>query len=212
VIDMRKVDNLKRNPSASAIEIDKIEIEMKVTLPKVYREFLKYSNGFSIGNGLLIYGTHDIIGRNLTWEIEAYAKGYIAVGDDGGSNIFLMEQKFNSTNVYVVDASYINPEETNRLTSDFIQWINDGCVIYMAQNTSRAKFDTCDIVLEILPDGGLKDLLTIKNIVGLDITANELLKGSKKLPFVLVKNFPYGKATKIIEKLGTLGKVLRIEE
>jgi hypothetical protein len=45
----------------------------------------------------------------------------------------------------------------------------------------------------------------------LDITANELLKGSKKLPFILVRNFPYGKATKIIGKLGTLGKVLRID-
>jgi translation elongation factor EF-1beta len=213
MIDMIKAENLKTNPSANDIEIDKIEAEMKVKLPKVYRELLKYSNGFSIGFGLLIYGTNDIIERNLTWEIEEYAKGYIAVGDDGSGNIFLMEQDFNSTNLYVVDSGYINPEEANLVTSDFIKWITDGCIIHVVQSTAnQTSFDTCDIILVTYPNGGSKDLLTIKNIVGLEMTTNELLKGSKKLPFVLARNISYGKAIKLVEKLGALGKVLRIEE
>ena len=53
-------------------------------------------------------------------------------------------------------------------------------------------------------------MLQLKSIMGLDIPSGELLKGSKSLPFLLVKSFPYGKAKKLIEKLGVLGKVLKL--
>ncbi|HBF36164.1 MAG TPA: 1,3-beta-glucan synthase regulator [Firmicutes bacterium] len=212
MIDSTKIDSLKKNPSADDIEIDTIETEMGVKLPEVYKELLKYSNGLSINYGVLIYGTQDFIERNLTWEIAEYAKGYIAVGDDGGGNVFLMERDPNSANLYIVDSGYINPNGANLVTSDFIKWINNGCVICKTQNTvNQTNFDTGDIILVTFPEGGLKELITIKNTFGLEVSTNELVKGSKKLPLVLVRDFPYGKATKLIEKLGALGKVLRIE-
>jgi hypothetical protein len=203
-----KVCNI--NFPANDIEIAKIETEMKVKLPKAYMELLKYSNGFSTNNGLLIYGTHDIIERNLTWEIKEYAKGYIAVGDDGRGKVFLMKQAFNSTDLYIVDSGYMNPIEASLVTPDFLKWINGGCVINDSPNNADPICETCSIILMTLPAGGSKDLLTIKNTFGLELTANELLKGSKKLPFVLVSNFPYGKAKKMVEKLGDLGDSLKI--
>ncbi|UNK30959.1 hypothetical protein MNO09_00130 (plasmid) [Bacillus sp. N5-665] len=49
---------------------------------------MKYTNGFSIGGGLIIYGTDDIIERNETWEVTEYANGYVAIDDDGSGKVF----------------------------------------------------------------------------------------------------------------------------
>lgn len=92
MIDLSKVSDLIINTAASDIKIQEIESLMNGKLPNVYKDLLRYINGFSIGGGLVIYGTDDIVERNKTWEINEYASGYISIGDDGGGNIFLMFQ------------------------------------------------------------------------------------------------------------------------
>ena len=61
------------------------------------------------------------------------------------------------------------------------------------------------------PNEGLKDLIKIKNLLGIEISTGDLLKGSKNPPFILVERFPYGKAKKLMEKLGSTSTVLSIE-
>ncbi|MBZ4224028.1 SMI1/KNR4 family protein [Bacillus wiedmannii] len=73
--------------AASDIEIQAVENRMNVTLPNVYKELLRCTNGFSIGGGLLIYGTEHIAERNEVWEVDEYARGYVSIGDDGGGNV-----------------------------------------------------------------------------------------------------------------------------
>ena len=82
MIDLTKIPNVIKNTSASDIEIQEVEDLMKVKLPNVYRNLLGYSNGFSIGGGLVIYGTEDIVERNQNWEVDEYASGYISIGDE----------------------------------------------------------------------------------------------------------------------------------
>ena len=125
---------------------------------------------------------------------------------------FLMLQDTDAKEVLVVDSGDMNPHNAKVITSDFINWIEDGCPYRESENESIAKLhsDFCDIILINAPDGGLKDMLQLKSILGLDMPPGELLKGSKSLPFLLVKSFPYGKAKKLIEKLGVLGKVLKL--
>lgn len=60
------------------------------------------------------------------------------------------------------------------------------------------------------PNGGLKDLVKIKSVLAIDISTGDLVKDSKNLPFTLVKKIPYGKAKKLIEKLGPVGVVLNV--
>ncbi|PER51663.1 recombinase family protein [Bacillus thuringiensis] len=57
----------------------------------------------------------------------------------------------------------------------------------------------------------VKDLIRIKNVLGLEISAIDLLKGSKNLPYILVERFPYGKAKKLIGKLAIDSTILSIE-
>ncbi len=129
MIDLDKIQNLISNTPASESEIDIVEKELKLILPKVYRELLGISNGFSIGGGLLIYGTEDICERNFTWEVEEYAKGYVAIGDDGAGNVFLMCQGSESKEVLTVDCGDMNPNDGTKVTSDLKGWVSDGCII-----------------------------------------------------------------------------------
>ncbi|MDA2645124.1 MULTISPECIES: SMI1/KNR4 family protein [Bacillus cereus group] len=183
MINLSNVSGLIKNKPANDIEIQEIEDVMKVKLSNVHKDLLKYTNGFSIGGGLIIYGTDDIIERNETWEVAEYANGYVAIGD-------------------------MNPNHATVVTLDFIKWVNTGCLNQKIQKIKEEILDTCNIVLIEIPNGGLKDLVKIKSVLALDISTGELLKGSKNLPFTLVKGAPYGKAKKIIEKLGSIGLAL----
>lgn len=88
MINLSKVSNLIKNTAAIDIEIQEIENIFPKLLPNVYKVLLRYTNGFSIGGGLVIYGTEDIVERNETWEVDEYASGFIAIGDDGEEMFF----------------------------------------------------------------------------------------------------------------------------
>lgn len=99
-----------------------------------------------------------------------------------------MLQNAEEENVLIVDAGDMNPDHATLITSDFLKWINGGCL--SEQATIIELPDLCDIVLIKTPSGGVKDLLEIKRILGIDISAGDLLKASKNPPFILVNRFP----------------------
>ncbi|MFA1509564.1 SMI1/KNR4 family protein [Priestia aryabhattai] len=205
---LSNVQGLISNTSASDIEIQEVEDRMKIILPNVYRGLLRCTNGFSIDGGVLIYGTQDIAERNETWEVDKYTSDYVAIGDDGGGNVFLMLQDTEEKTVFVVDSGDMNPTNATIIALDFIKWVSNGCLIEGAQKQAVESSNTCNIVLIKAPDGGLKDLVNIKKVLGIDISTGDLLRASKNPPFILVEKFPYGKAKKLIEKLGPAGTVL----
>lgn len=211
MINLSMVSDLIKNKAASDVEIQEVENLINTKLPNAYKDLLRYTNGFSIGGGLVIYGTEDLEERNETWEVDEYASGYIAIGDDGEGNVFLMLQNAEEKEVLVIDSGDMNPSHATIITSDFIKWVNNGCLSETEQKPIIEPPDTCNIVLANTPDGGLKDLLRIKSVLGLEISAADLLKGSKNPPYTLIERFPYGKAKKLIEKLGSIGTVLTIE-
>ena len=188
MIYLSNVSGLIKNNPANDIEIQEIEDVMKVELPNVHKDLLKYTNGFSIGGGLIIYGTDDIIERNETWEVTEYANGYVAIGDDGSGNVFLMSQGADVRAVRAVDSGDMNLNHATVVTLDFIDWVNTGCLNQKIQIIKEEIPDTCNIVLIEIPNGGLKDLVKIKSVLALDISTGELLKGA-----------PYGKAKKKLE-------------
>lgn len=211
MINLSKVSDLAKNTAASDIEIQEVENLLKLELPNVYKDLLRYTNGFSIGGGLVIYGTEDLVERNETWEVDEYASGFVAIGDDGGGNVFLMFQDADEKEVLVIDSGDMNPSHSNLVTSDFNKWVNSGCLNEIDQKTSIEIPDTCNILLVKPPNEGLKDLMKIKNVLGIEISTADLLKGSKNPPFILVERFPYGKGKKLMEKLGSTSTVLSIE-
>lgn len=211
MINLSKIPDSIKSSAASDIEIQAVENRMNVTLPNVYKELLRCTNGFSIGGGLLIYGTEHIAERNEVWEVDEYAMGYVAIGDDGGGNVFLMAQHAEEKEMLVIGSGDMNPSYATVITADFKKWVNNGCVSEIEQKTINKSSDICNIVLVKTPSEGLKDLIKIKNILGLEISAVDLLKGSKNLPYILVERFPYGKAKKLIGKLAIDSTILSME-
>lgn len=209
MINLSGIPDIDKNEPADSLEIQEIENSMGITLPNTYKQLLTYANGFSISGGLVIYGTDDLLERNETWEVKRYAEGYIAIGDDGEGNVFLISLNSKESEIFIVDAGYMNPRQATVITTNLIEWVNSGCIV--KDNIVLSEIpNTCNIVLVKQPSGGLKELLRIKQSLGIDISTAEILKGSKNLPFILVENFPYGKAKKTIEKIGDISKCLNI--
>ncbi|MDQ0110643.1 SMI1/KNR4 family protein [Paenibacillus harenae] len=211
MIDLSKFPNLIPNKPVSLNEMKEVEESMNIILPNVYKELLKETNGFSVGGGLLIYGTEDIIERNETWEVKEYAEGYVSIGDDGGGNVFLMLQGEQEIEVISVDSGDMNPKNARKLASNLIDWINGGCTPKEQTAVDFESPDSCKILLIKAPDGGLKDLIKIKKVLGIEIPTSELLEGAKHPPSILSYKFPYGKAKKLVEKLGEIGDCLSLE-
>ena len=116
------------NPPASENDILQIEQTMAIHLPQQYKNVLQEGNGFSLTNGVLIYGTEEIIERNETWEVNEYAKGYVAVGDDGGGMVFLMALEKEDCQVFVVDCGDMNPLHAKLVSSSLSEWLREGCL------------------------------------------------------------------------------------
>lgn len=127
MIDFSKIKNIKSNPPISNDEISVIENEFGVIFPNVYKQLLHYSNGFISDEGVVIYGSEDLIERNMTWEVKEYAKGYVAVGDNSGGTVYLMAQESEAKGLFAVDCGDMNPDNATIVTSDFIEWISKGC-------------------------------------------------------------------------------------
>ncbi|MEH7014589.1 SMI1/KNR4 family protein [Neobacillus niacini] len=179
-MDFSNMSGLILMSPASERDISSVENKMNVILPNSYKDLLRETNGLSVDGGILIYGTQDIIERNETWETQVYAQGYIAIGDDGGGRVFLMHQGDKEEKVLIVDSGDMTPEHSDLVTSDFTQWAKSGFLIISDETAAEGNWSkNCKLVLIDTPDGGLKDLLKIKSVFGLNIAAAELLKGSK---------------------------------
>lgn len=212
-MNLSNVSGISKSEPASDNEIRVVENEMKILLPERYRELLKLTNGFSTDSGLVIYGTEDILERNETLEVEKYANDYIAIGDDSGDIVFLISKDNMIEEVLSVGCGDLNTLNAKRLAPNLSKWLNNNCNLYGGGEKNQIQTYTqyYNIILTGLPNGGLKDLVKIKNNLNVDLSATELLKASKNLPYTIITNVSHGKALKYFEKLTEFSDILQLE-
>lgn len=126
---MKEIKKINKNLGATEEEIIKVENSMNIILPEVYKKILYESNGGIINNRVLIYSIDEIEERNDTMEVSEYAKGYIAIGDDGGGLVILMLQDKVSNRAILVDIGDMNLMAPYCIIEDVSQWILQGCDI-----------------------------------------------------------------------------------
>lgn len=213
MINLENVTGLVKTISASNDEIRAVENQMNILLPKIYKELLKNTNGFSTDRGLIIYGTDDIIERNLTLEVDEYAKGYIAIGDDSGDTVFLISIDDTKEEILAVGCGDMNPSNAKIISSNLSKWLDNDCNLsdMTVKNATQNYIKYCSILLVDNPKGGLKDLIKIKNVLNVEMSSAELLKASKKLPFPIVSNISYGKALNYLENLNEFSSILQLQ-
>ncbi|WCF09241.1 hypothetical protein NDS46_04880 [Paenibacillus thiaminolyticus] len=68
----------------------------------------------------------------------------------------------------------------------------------------------CDLILVNPLRGGATDLKKIQEVFNIKKGLFDLLKGSKQLPFILMRDVPVDVAKKKLEDLGELGQLLKI--
>ncbi|MBG9910255.1 hypothetical protein ABD83_02005 [Bacillus xiamenensis] len=129
MMNFSQIPNLHVNKPASDKHIKEAESQLNMLLPHAYKVLLKQSNGCSIGGDLLLYGTKDMVERNATWEVQQYASGFVAIGDDGGGRVLLMRQGEGEKTVWIVDAGVMDPQHAELVAEDLLSWVSDGCIL-----------------------------------------------------------------------------------
>ncbi|WPK13637.1 SMI1/KNR4 family protein [Lysinibacillus louembei] len=107
---------------ATVEEIQQVEKELQIVLPKVYKELLFLSNGV-LGNLVKLYTTGELIEMNKTYEVQAYAPGYVSIGNDHGGYHLLMKAEEDVVHFQLVSDGYGIPVESD-VTDHFLSWLN----------------------------------------------------------------------------------------
>ncbi|MGT4652471.1 SMI1/KNR4 family protein [Bacillus cereus] len=128
MINFPQNPNNHLNKPASDLYIKEAESQLNMVLPHAYKTLLKQTNGCSIGGGVLLYGTEDLAERNATREVYQYASGYVAIGDDGGGQIFLMRLAEEEEKVWIVVAGVMDPKYAELVTDNLLKWVRRGCI------------------------------------------------------------------------------------
>lgn len=123
-----------------------------------------------------------------------------------------MSAKVNSTELLQVDAGVMNPEFASLVSEDFIKWINNGAmnIDLLEEEDEEDNRQLCNLILVHPLKGGATDLKKIQEVFNIKKGLFDLLKGSKELPFVLMKDIPIDEAKKNIKALGELGELLKL--
>ena len=125
-MDITKIRFFSKNEPAVISEIEQLETEGGIILPEVYKELLLQVNGFGTYGTVVIYGTEDILERYQTLEVEEYSKGYIAIGDNSGPDVFLMKQDRDCQEILITDVGYMNALDPNGKILSFKNWVEAG--------------------------------------------------------------------------------------
>lgn len=106
-------------------KLHNLEVRLGRKFPPAYRDILQTADGFALENGILFYSSEDVLERNETFEVNKYAPGYLAIGDDSGGRAFLIP--FDGVGVYLVEQGSMDPDEMAMVGHSLPEWINMGC-------------------------------------------------------------------------------------
>lgn len=124
-MNLSNIKNAIFDGAADDQAISDLELQVGYRLPESYVALLKLANGFSLGNGLVIYSSSDVLERNVTFEFDIYLNSFLAIGDDSGGRSFLISLKFDG--VFMVYQGDPDPDEVICISSSIISWVADGC-------------------------------------------------------------------------------------
>lgn len=158
------------------------------------------SNGFSLPNGFVLYGADEIVERNRTWESSRYAPGYVVVGDDSGGRLVLMQASRDAIAAFSSDAGDLQPASFTPLGPDLIAWIESGASTEVQDSAGQVALASVDVYLDRSPPD-LKDLLTIKSALGIDLSIGDMRRGVSSAPLLLAQGVPYQKFRNRVDRL-----------
>lgn len=200
---------INKNNHIKKEELANLDLYYGNTLPNVYLDFLRYSNGYLFPNSSLIYSSFEIVERNITNEVNKYLNDYIAIGEGDGDKLYLMKKNISSKHVYIVDScSIAMPDFEYEKTFD-----NFGTFVEFCQHDihkdSNLKSSLYNIIL-IKAINDKKTIYRIKKEFNYSGDMSGLLSGCKNPPFEIRTEITYGLAKVLIKKVPELSNYIKM--
>ncbi|WP_086929577.1 SMI1/KNR4 family protein [Agarilytica rhodophyticola] len=105
--------------------IIEIEERLSLKLPSEYIKLLKQADGFFLDNGITVYSSKDICERNETFEVQDYAPGHLAIGDDSGGLSILIN--LENEKIFSVDQGSMDVDDMTLIGNSLSNWLLNGC-------------------------------------------------------------------------------------
>lgn len=199
---------LHLNTPASDSAILQVEAELGIQLPGQYKTLLKLTNGLTSYRGVFLYSTEDLAERNITFEVQVYASGYLAIGDDSGDRLFMISLSADEPVIYGVDQGALSSKWLTPLSGSLEQWLQDACPAAIEESSTETEPNTVDVYLECLPPGGVRDLLFIKRELGIEQSISDIKNNLANVPVCILKEVPFGKFSIRCRKINEQSKCL----
>jgi len=132
---LNNLDSKVKNPPATNVEIEDCAQKLNVVFCDDYIEFLLNSNGAEgftpedhAAGYFRLYSTDRIVERNCGYEIPSKFPGYIAIGTNGGGELFLMDTKSPKQPVLMVHAIEDDFEYAIAFGESFFDFLKGICL------------------------------------------------------------------------------------
>lgn len=195
-------------PPVTEAEMQRVEAELGVVIPDIYKAFLRYSNG-ALLDGARLCSLAEISDLHKLLNIEKYLPGYLCIADENGDYEFLMDARADATTVFLVSAGSMDIDDgTVRLPSIY-EWLlsgngdDPGDPFHMYETDDPSPFaeeDWVDIVMVKRPDG-MEGFRQMKQALNLPRSAADYFLQARILPFVLIEKCKRSDAEQLVRQL-----------
>ncbi len=121
----------KRKNGATKEEILELEKNYHWILPDFYKEILNFSNGLELDNEetfIFLFNTSYMLKANKKiYETTIFAPNLLVIGNTGGDEILVVEQKKDSEKIYIYDPGALFPGEEDITIIHIEKWFLNGC-------------------------------------------------------------------------------------
>ena len=193
-MNFNNIDYMWKNAPATKDEIESVEKRINETIPKVYKEFLRYANGIEM-NLCVLYDTSTIIERYECNEMSINMPGYISIGNDNGDRELIMKAEKGTILCGFLDAAEIGISKVEDWF-DFKSWVENGCE--MEDDEEDSEYGKVYIVK--VSEDKLKFLAETKKLFALSISTGVLYKKINHLPCAIVGDMTEALADILIKK------------
>jgi len=164
---------------------------MVLRLPESLLRLLGQTDGMELKSGGLIYGSRELVERNATYEVAQNLPGHVAIGDDGGGQMFLLREG-GASPVLRIDMGAIGSLEPDILADSIEAWVEQRCPSKTPAERRAAKSPSvADVLLVAIPGGKLSNLIALKKELDLDLGIAEFKALATNLPARLLSKVPY---------------------
>ncbi len=127
MIDCEQVGRIAQlHQPASMAEIQAAQAAVKHIFPADYVQLLRCSDGLIVPSGLcslILYATDELEERNATYEVDEYAPGFLAIGDDGRGQAILLDCTTSQASIYLVEHGSMRIEDAALISTTLREWI-----------------------------------------------------------------------------------------